>query len=248
MKELNWCLCNDPAEIIASLGRGAGNRELRLYACACCRLIWDLIPAPGARRAVEVSEQFADGAARASALRAGAIGARLERSSAQWLGKWAAAQAATNDAWEAATWTPVWAAEAASENAARIALASGEPVPRRSASCIWDVQRRQQCEILQDIFGNTLRPVRIMPYTLLWKNGRVVKTAATIYEQRRFDNMPELATVLEQAGCDDPIIMDHCRSHPHHVRGCWVLDAILGKRQRTDTSSPRWPSRLRRIG
>jgi hypothetical protein len=34
---------------------------------------------------------------------------------------------------------------------------------------------------------------------------------------------------LEEAGCGNTDILDHCRSQTEHVRGCWVLDAVLGR-------------------
>ncbi len=52
----------------------------------------------------------------------------------------------------------------------------------------------------------------------------------TIYEERRFDNLPILADALEEAGCDNPAILGHLRQQGQvHVRGCWCLDAVLGK-------------------
>ena len=41
--------------------------------------------------------------------------------------------------------------------------------------------------------------------------------------------LPVLADALEEAGCDDPDILGHCRSTGNHVRGCWVVDLVLGK-------------------
>jgi hypothetical protein len=41
--------------------------------------------------------------------------------------------------------------------------------------------------------------------------------------------MPILADALEDAGCANPDLLDHCRTPGVHVRGCWVLDLILGK-------------------
>jgi hypothetical protein len=50
-----------------------------------------------------------------------------------------------------------------------------------------------------------------------------------MYESRDFGAMPILADAIQGAGCDPPDILDHCRSSVPHVRGCWVVDAVLGK-------------------
>jgi hypothetical protein len=53
--------------------------------------------------------------------------------------------------------------------------------------------------------------------------------ARMIYEERSFDQMPELADALEAAGCTDEDILAHCRGPGEHARGCWVVDLLLGK-------------------
>ena len=57
----------------------------------------------------------------------------------------------------------------------------------------------------------------------------MVQIAQAIYDDRAFDRMPILADALEDAGCTDRAILDHCRSEGPHVRGCWVVDLLLGK-------------------
>jgi hypothetical protein len=47
--------------------------------------------------------------------------------------------------------------------------------------------------------------------------------------ERAFDRMPILADALEDAGCDDPLLLEHCRKEDKHVRGCWALDLLTGK-------------------
>ena len=37
------------------------------------------------------------------------------------------------------------------------------------------------------------------------------------------------ADAMEDAGCTDTAIFDHCRGTGPHVRGCWVVDLILSK-------------------
>jgi hypothetical protein len=44
-----------------------------------------------------------------------------------------------------------------------------------------------------------------------------------------FDRLPILADALEEAGCDEPALLAHCRSDGPHVRGCWAVDLVLGK-------------------
>jgi hypothetical protein len=36
--------------------------------------------------------------------------------------------------------------------------------------------------------------------------------------------------MLTEAGCTDADILDHCRSGEEHVRGCWVVDLLVGKK------------------
>ena len=53
--------------------------------------------------------------------------------------------------------------------------------------------------------------------------------AEGIYEERAFGRMPILHDALLAAGCDDENILAHCRGEGPHVRGCWVVDLLLGK-------------------
>jgi hypothetical protein len=51
-----------------------------------------------------------------------------------------------------------------------------------------------------------------------------------MYESRDFGAMPILADALQDAGCTSDDILKHCRdAHATHVRGCWVVDLVLGK-------------------
>ncbi len=71
-----------------------------------------------------------------------------------------------------------------------------------------------------------LRPIALDP---AWLTPTVVQLATTIYDNRLFDRMPVLADALEEAGCTVPEVLEHCRSGGEHVRGCWVVDKVLGK-------------------
>lgn len=64
-----------------------------------------------------------------------------------------------------------------------------------------------------------------------WRVPTVLSLAKTMYDSRCFDNMSRLADELEQAGCQNQEVLGHCREPAaKHIRGCWVVDAILDGR------------------
>lgn len=84
---------------------------------------------------------------------------------------------------------------------------------------------------MRDIFGNPFRPVTIDSAWLAWNDGIVVQLAQGIYEERAFDRLPILADALEDSGCLDADILNHCRQPAEHVRGCWANDLLVRKGQ-----------------
>jgi hypothetical protein len=88
-------------------------------------------------------------------------------------------------------------------------------------------ERLLQIDILRDIVCNPFRP---MFFSDRWRTDTAVTLAQQMYEARDFSAMPILADALQDAGCDDEHILTHCRDpHATHVRGCWVVDLVLGK-------------------
>ena len=82
------------------------------------------------------------------------------------------------------------------------------------------------CNQFRDVAGNPFRPVVADP---AWLTPKVVAIATAIYADRAFDRMLILADALEEAGCTNADVLLHCRSDGPHVRGCWVVDLLLGK-------------------
>jgi hypothetical protein len=123
------------------------------------------------------------------------------------------------------------AQEALALEAEEKALAAGGLLSVASAQYvkIWREEQARQCHWLRDIFGNPWRPLVVEPTWLNPKGGVVSHLARDIYEQRRFDELPVLADALEEAGCTNQGILTHCRAGGEHVRGCWVIDLLLGK-------------------
>ncbi len=90
-----------------------------------------------------------------------------------------------------------------------------------------EYERIAQCALIRDIFGNPFRPV---VFSADWRSTDAVAIARTMYESRDFGAMPILADALQDAGCDNEDILSHCRdTNQTHVRGCWVVDLVLGK-------------------
>jgi hypothetical protein len=121
--------------------------------------------------------------------------------------------------------SPIPSAEL-SWNAALIVAASSAVPAVPSDEAAWANEARIQCEYLRDIFGNPFQPVA--------KDGpRLQKSAAaaiakTIYEERSFGRLLEVADILCKEGFADPAVLAHCRQPGDHVRGCWVIDRLLG--------------------
>jgi hypothetical protein len=80
------------------------------------------------------------------------------------------------------------------------------------------------------VLGNPFRPATIDTAWLTWHDGLLVSMAQQMYVSRNFGDMPVLADALEDAGCTNPDILGHCRQPGEHVRGCWVVDLVLGKK------------------
>jgi hypothetical protein len=187
-------------------------RRLRLFAFACCRRGWELLPM-AARQAVEAGERLADEGLPQAALSAVERAAYSAVSQSIWLveyhphqaGRWAVA-AHLDDVLE---YTPKCILAGRTEKQAKAA------------------EERAQCDLLRDIFGNPFHPVIFSPK---WRTDTAVSLARTIYESREFSAMPILADALQDAGCDNDLILTHCRDTTlAHVRGCWVVDLVLGK-------------------
>jgi hypothetical protein len=223
MTEAKWWGCDDPAAMLQSLTNQASDRKLRLFAAACCRHIWHLLPDQTNRQLVALSERVADGLKTVSSLEGPRMAAtetagRLLRAAA-----WSAVLTANDNARVAAFQTASAAAWAAVPEKDKAAGRTAYSVPLTE-------QFREQAELLRDLFGDPFRPSpAIDPAWLVWNDATVIKLAQSIYDDRRFEDLPILADALEEAGCTDAGLLAHCRGPGPHVRGCWAVDLILAK-------------------
>ena len=86
--------------------------------------------------------------------------------------------------------------------------------------------RRALARVFHDVFGNPFRPVE---FDARWRSADAVGLARGIYDGGAFDRLPLLADALMDAGCADDQVIGHCRGDGPHVRGCWVVDLVLGQ-------------------
>ncbi|HJZ56599.1 MAG TPA: hypothetical protein VKE74_16655 [Gemmataceae bacterium] len=284
MTEAEWLAGDDAKWMLKFLGDQATDRKLRLYACACCRRVWDSL-FPECRDAVAVAERFADGTAtdvernRAfealtiagggmwlpvqtgycsafiSGLDSGTIAValavmldteflcdRMDGRAIAGRGSGAAPGNVGRTALSCESAARLGAFLAVRARAARrgfigqvwrglvrpaLRVVEGDWPWGRPRSEEYEREYAQQQALLRDIFGNPFRPVTLDPR---WLTSDVVALAQDIYLDRAFDRLPILADALQDVGCENGGILSHCRDPQlTHVRGCWVVDLVLGK-------------------
>jgi hypothetical protein len=213
MTEAKGQTCTDPQQMLDLLRGKASERKLRLFACACCRQFRDQQQVIGA--AIQTAEHYAETGKSKAALKRARQSVKAVRH-----------QIPCGDKTRYVEWAALWLAEvAASENA--FGGVGSEVVRLTSLGIVPPDVQLSLCGLGHDILGNPFRPVTL---DTSWLDSDVISLAQTIYDTRTFDRMPELANVLENKGCTDTAILEHCRGPGPHVLGCWVVDLILRKK------------------
>ncbi len=259
MIEAEWLACGEPVTMLKFLAAQASDRKLRLFMCDCCACVCSLMTDPLSQAALLAAEQFAEGGVTAAELeaassaafgaaeelyaetheteRAAAIAKGLLSETDETFGIWEYARAVSAPA-NAAVYASyptgdnlLWAAE---EVVTRVAVATGHAAesmfaenysPERQEAVMW-VKRAELARNLRDIFGNPFHPVTFLSE---WRTSTVLALAQQMYDSRDFSAMPILADALQDAGCADEALLAHCREPGAHVRGCWVVDLVLGR-------------------
>jgi hypothetical protein len=255
MTETEWLAPQrEPYLMLEALRHKGSARKRRLYACACCRLVWTQLTDARSRKAIAVAERYADEMASKHELVEAEREARAARDMA-WAAYTEAIRAraeAMPEAQRAASYTQSTAQVAMQTAGAATwccALTGFEPSANVNyydsvgESAVLEVVELLSegpgyavfgfVDPLRDIFGNPYRPVTIDP---AWLTPTVVRLAKALNEddllvEGALDSvrLAVLADALEEAGCASEEVLSHCRSAGHHVRGCWVVDRLLGK-------------------
>jgi hypothetical protein len=216
--EAEWLACDDPDPMLEFVGGRTSPRKLRLFAAACFRWDWAAWTSRRERAAVETAERMADGLAAADecAKVSAALIRRLDE-----LDDWGDLECIPHV--PAAIVRPDFGWQEASLCVGQV-QSKAEFGPESFEGCGAEVLI-ELAALLRDVVGIPFRPA---PFDRWWRTADAVGLARGIYEDGVFDRMPLLADALMDAGCADDDILCHCRSAGPHVRGCWVVDRVLG--------------------
>ncbi len=224
MNRTDWVAWNNPLPLLGWLRGQASERKLRLFACACCRDIADILAEYGPKLIglLEECELIADGRLVLSI--PGHLAEIPLDVREPVLAQNVLAAALQPSAWNAARETveavrQLLQARADSRGGSHRAMLGGSWASSAT---------RIQAALVRDLFGD---PFRTRPLFLadVVEQRSVIHLARTIYIERVFGDLPILADALEDAGCSDEEVLEHCREPGEHARGCWVVDAILGR-------------------
>lgn len=215
MTEREWDRCSSPRQMLAEVADRTTLRKLRLFAVACCRRVEHRMHEGYARRAVEAALAAADGRLNPEEHREALLRARAEGEGLGGLAEAAALNALDVVRAIHVSWPLV----------EKVAVRTAETAV---AAVVWPgAERAAQARLVRDVFGYPTRAVSVRPEWLA--GGAVRPVAEAVYAEEAFDGLPILADALEEAGCADTELLGHLRGPGPHVRGCWALDAVLGR-------------------
>jgi hypothetical protein len=231
MTEAEWLACDDPEAMFRFAEDRVSERKLRLFSVACCRRVWRHLIDPRSRAAVEVAERFADGRATVAELdeayrhasqayTAGGEAFHGHRTDIERPHSISAHGAAVS----------LTQADAKSVDASRGAAYSTfhniSPYTDEELAGAVKPEQAAQLPLLRCVVGNPFRAAALDP---AWRTSTVLALANGIYDEKAFDRTPILADALQDAGCENELMLDHLRHDEAHARGCWVVDLVLGK-------------------
>lgn len=218
MTEAEWLACQNPILALAYVRDKPSQRKLRLFACACVSQILPLAKLHQESACTALAEvlEYADGAATKAAMKR--IRERLAKVRASTPSPRTTADDFVFHAIEDTSTEKRFPKTIQYSQGVLKTWGDGLSVPAQPI-------------LVRCIFPNPFRPAppTLDPAWLRWHDGTIPRLAHQMYDSRDFASMPILADALEEAGCTSADLLDHCRGPGPHVRGCWVVDLLLGK-------------------
>lgn len=219
MNEKLWLTTDRPLPMLQHAVQFASDRQWRLLICACLRAVWDELPEKLFRVAVALAEELADGKALGRDLTAARTNLSIAALNARRLNNVDESQ------W--ADYCRHALSEAPLHDPLRLPpVDRGERFFVEIDNGTMTTRDPRQCQVIRDVFGNPFREIALDDFVLDQHASAVKTLASEIYQKRAFELMPVLGDALEDAGCEDEAMLAHCREHPEHFRGCWVLETI----------------------
>jgi hypothetical protein len=251
MTEQEWLACTDPQKMLDCLRGKMSDRKLRLFECACCRRIWQLLGDDRSRQAVEIAEMSADvlvdhprqqaafhDAHHASeAAKNVSERARRVLSAEEWVAQLAGRKAITSALRDKAE--EAEKKQRAAEAASTLLYTPSESErdsfrhfgwryldTRTTIESIAEAgsqlnEHEAQANLLRHIFGN---PFELYTAPDHWPLT-VVQLTESLYQGQ--DCRLPLSDALEEAGRLE--LAEHFRQEEWHPKGCFALDLVLEK-------------------
>jgi hypothetical protein len=234
--EAEWLAAVVPHPMLSHLRGRVSDRKQRLLVCACARRLWRMVPDPRGLELLEAAERYADaeinrddlqraldaagpwsfcesGIDQLSYLRSLLCRPLIDPPELAWKGTCDLLEFSLN-----------FTAFLVGRDRRR--KSAGWSEPRKA----WEEEAEAQAGLLREIVGNPFRPSPPLPAAVLcWQDRLVPRLAQSIYDERHWGQLPVLADALLDARCEDDALIDHCRSDAEHARGCWAVDALLGR-------------------
>jgi hypothetical protein len=223
VREAEWLACTDLMRMEDFLRGRDCERKVRLFACASARRVWGKLTDQRGRTAVEVAERYADGLATPQELGSATRAAIL------------AANESGSRGYVAASYYVFCAVESVPDAPVCHLFKHNVKVfglLYSLANVLSRAEEKARARLLRDIF-NPFHAQAVPPSAL---TPDALALAQAAYDERELPSghidatrLAVLADALEEAGCDQADLLGHLRRPGPHVRGCWVVDLLLGK-------------------
>jgi hypothetical protein len=235
MTEQEWLACEDPRPLLEFLDGTIVVRKVRYFVLACSQRIWSDWSGDATGVALGVAKHLVEtGTAliRTAVVRVPVGEAVLDCGASEWDVRVKARIPGRAEPGPALPVQPVL-------EHILTRLACGHWTAQALDWLVTQLERcglplAHQADLLRDIVRP---PFRRLLFRGVWRleNGgavgsivRVIHQELTSGHEAASEHYPVLADALEDAGCREAEVLEHLRFAGPHVRGCWVLDHLVG--------------------